>query len=81
MKLYVPPEARIDSAFLSSASAMRMLAMSISLPSNDTAPFPSFAACAMASMMRRALVTSASEGVKTRFANSICEGWIAHLPS
>ena len=31
-------------ALFNKASAIRMLAMSISLPSSDTAPFPSFAA-------------------------------------
>ena len=58
-----PVAAVMAFALAISACAMRMLAMSISLPSSDTAPRPSFAACAMASMIRRALVTSASEGV------------------
>ena len=35
----------------------------------------------MASRMRLALVTSASEGLLTSLASSIWEGWIAHLPS
>ena len=55
--------------------------MSIRRPSSETAPRPSFAACAIASRMRRALVTSASDGVNTPLASSICDGWIAHLPS
>src|ERR1700722_11485429 len=78
---YAPFASLMELALASSACAMRMLAMSISRPSSDTAPRPSFAACAIASMMRLALVTSACEGVYTRFASSICEGWIAHLPS
>src|SRR5881396_3824689 len=52
-------------ALLSSASAWRMEAMSISRPSRDTAPLPSLAACFMAATMRLALVTSASDGVNT----------------
>jgi|SRR5271165_888189 len=41
---------------------MRMLAISIIRPSSDTAPLASFEACAIASTMRRAFVTSASGG-------------------
>ena len=55
----------ITLAFSISASAMRIEAMSIRRPSSDTAPLPSLAAWAIASRMRRALVTSASEGVNT----------------
>src|ERR1700680_3326878 len=60
---YVAFAAVMELALAMSACAMRMLAMSMSLPSKDTAPRPSFAACAMASMIRLALVTSASDGV------------------
>ncbi len=42
---------------------MRMLAMSIIRPLSDTAPLPALAASAIAFMIRRALVTSASDGV------------------
>ena len=31
--------------------------------------------------MRRALVTSASDGLITSLASAIWEGWMAHLPS
>ena len=55
----------IASAFFKSASAILMLAMSMRRPSSDTAPFPALAASAMAVTMRRALVTSASDGVNT----------------
>src|SRR4029078_2912697 len=68
-------------ALLSSASAWRIEAMSISRPSGDTAPLPSFAACFIASTMRLALVTSASDGVNTLLASSTWLGWMAHLPS
>ena len=63
-----PPDAygpATASALFNKASAIRMLAMSMSLPSSDTAPFPSFAASSIASNIRRALVTSAFDGVKT----------------
>src|SRR6185436_12337517 len=62
-------------------SAILMDAASISLPSSETAPLPSAAACSIASRMRRAYSTSASLGENTSFARAICEGWIAHLPS
>jgi hypothetical protein len=35
----------------------------------------------MACRIRRARSTSSAPGVKTSFASSICDGWIAHLPS
>ena len=61
------PEAAtsIVTAFFKSASAILMLAMSIRRPSSDTAPFPALAASAIALTIRRALVTSASDGVNT----------------
>ena len=57
--------APIAAAFFKSASAILMLAMSMRRPSSDTAPFPALAASAIALTMRRALVTSASDGVNT----------------
>ena len=57
--------AAIALAFSISASAMRIEAMSIRRPSRETAPLPSLAAWLIASRMRRAFVTSASDGVKT----------------
>lgn len=62
-------------------SAIRSDAASIILPSNCAAPLPSAAALANSSIILFALSTSASGGEKTAFACSICDGWIAHLPS
>ena len=45
------------------------------------APLPCSSASLRTSIIRRARVTSFSGGEKTAFASSICEGWIAHLPS
>jgi hypothetical protein len=42
---------------------------------------PALAASAIAATMRRALLTSASDGVNTLLARSIWDGWIAHFPS
>src|ERR1700732_5122092 len=71
----------IAAAFFKSASAILMLAMSISRPSSDTAPFPALAASAIALTMRRALGTSASAGENTPLAGSTCGGWHGHLPA
>ena len=63
------------------AGTLRIGAMSTRRPSTCTAPLPSRAACAIASTMRRALVTSSGDGLNTALAAAICVGWIAHLPS
>lgn len=55
--IYVPFTAVTELALAMSACAMRMLAMSMSLPSKDTAPRPSLAACAMASTIYLAAAT------------------------
>jgi hypothetical protein len=62
-------------------SAILIEAASIRRPSSDTAPLPSAAASRIASMMRRVRSTSRGAGVNTSLASSICDGWIAHLPS
>ena len=62
-------------------SAILADAASIILPSSWAAPLPSLAAFLSSSIILLALVTSASGGENTLFANSICEGCIAHLPS
>ena len=62
-------------------SAILADAASIILPSNWAAPFPAFAALSSSSKILFALVTSDDGGEKTLFASSICDGWIAHLPS
>ena len=56
-------------------------AASIILPSRLAAPLPCASAVRSSSMMRRALATSASGGLKTVLAMAIWLGWIAHLPS
>ena len=61
--------------------AIRAEAASIILPSSDAAPLPCASASLSASRMRSARSTSSAGGVKTSLASSICEGWIAHLPS
>ncbi|MEA3182354.1 MAG: hypothetical protein QOI59_5877 [Gammaproteobacteria bacterium] len=48
---------------------MRTLVISISLPSSDTAPLPSRAACAIASMTRAAFQISPGVDVNTRLTN------------
>ena len=55
-------------------SAIFADAASISLPSNEAAPWPAFAASSKAIKILFALSTSAGGGVNTSFASSICEG-------
>src|SRR4029078_6061288 len=71
----------IWSALRTMFSAILIDAASISLPSSETAPLPSAAACCIASMIRRVRSLSLGVGVNTAFASAIWEGWIAHLPS
>jgi hypothetical protein len=73
--------ASICSSFPSSTSAILSDAASISRPSSDTAPRPSRAASAIAATIRRVFSAAAASGVNTSLASSICDGWIAHLPS
>ncbi len=71
---------------MAAAVAMRFFAIfseaaSIILPSSEAAPLPWASASLSATMMRSARSTSLAVGENTSLASSICEGWIAHLPS